>query len=98
MGDRYWRSSAYSIKATMPILWQQRLDPGKEVGTREGARRWLAWSVGQIGGLRICECHRATPNLAGMTTILLGILQSGYWIKAMLLKILFLCEWSVNGS
>jgi hypothetical protein len=43
-----WRSRVYLIKVTMPILQQQRWDPGKEVGTQEGTRRPSAGSVGPI--------------------------------------------------
>jgi hypothetical protein len=51
-------------------------------------------------GWRICERHlgRATPNLAGKTAILLGIQQSGGWIRAMLLNFFYFCEWSVDGE
>jgi hypothetical protein len=55
----------------MPIFRQQRRDPGKEVGTREGARLLLVGSVGPISGQRICERHRATLKHAGNTAVCL---------------------------
>jgi hypothetical protein len=65
LGDRYWRSRAYSMRATMSKFAAASLDPGKEVGRLEGASGLLVGSIDPICGRRVCECHSATLNLAG---------------------------------
>jgi hypothetical protein len=58
--DRYWRSRAYSRKATMSRCTSAA--QGSRQGGRqlEGARRPLAGSVGPIVGRRVVERHSAT--------------------------------------
>jgi hypothetical protein len=48
--DRYWRSRAILMKATMQNLRQQHRRPGKEVRTLERASSQLKGSVCPIGG------------------------------------------------